>query len=210
MECFNDVWLYSALLDDWSELSVIGAIPQPRQRHTSAIIDGVLYIFGGCNKAGEALAELAALRIEERRWYTFANTNMGASPSPRWGHTMTVASKRIVLFGGGSGRSSSSDSMDNSIYVLDSSKVHLNHPTRSEGLTTDSSVLHNLPKVAGTLLAGKESDFKLVRRDSKWSMATEITKVTQVYIDPFLIKLHQNSIATLRKPGRDIIKLHQL
>lgn len=57
-----------------------------------------MYIFGGRTEEGNDLGDLAAFRISTRRWYTFQN--MGPSPSPRSGHSMTTVGKQIVVLAG--------------------------------------------------------------------------------------------------------------
>ena len=81
----------------------------------------VMYIFGGRSEEGTDLGDLAAFRITSRRWYTFQN--MGTSPSPRSGHSMTAFNKQIVVLAG----EPSSAPMDpgelSLVYVLDTSKI---------------------------------------------------------------------------------------
>ena len=80
-----------------------------------------MYIFGGRSEEGTDLGDLAAFRITSRRWYTFQN--MGTSPSPRSGHSMTAYGKQIVVLAG----EPSSAPMDagelSLVYVLDTSKI---------------------------------------------------------------------------------------
>lgn len=80
-----------------------------------------MYIFGGRSEEGNDLGDLAAFRITSRRWYTFQN--MGISPSPRSGHSMTAYGKQIVVLAG----EPSSAEMDpgelSLVYVLDTAKI---------------------------------------------------------------------------------------
>jgi len=57
-----------------------------------------MYIFGGRDSEGLDLGDLAAFRISTKRWYTFQN--MGPSPSPRSGHSMTTHNGKIYVLGG--------------------------------------------------------------------------------------------------------------
>ncbi|GJC97278.1 kelch domain-containing protein [Colletotrichum higginsianum] len=95
---FNDVWSYDPATNEWSQLDCIGYIPVPREGHAASIVDDVMYIFGGRTEEGVDLGDLAAFRITSRRWYTFQN--MGPSPSPRSGHSMTTVGKAVVVVGG--------------------------------------------------------------------------------------------------------------
>ncbi|KAK5114251.1 hypothetical protein LTR85_010316 [Meristemomyces frigidus] len=95
---FNDVWSYSPHTNSWTQLECIGYIPSPREGHAAALVGDVMYIFGGRTEEGNDLGDLAAFRITSRRWYTFQN--MGPSPSPRSGHSMTTVGKSIVVLAG--------------------------------------------------------------------------------------------------------------
>lgn len=80
-----------------------------------------MYIFGGRTEEGADLGDLAAFKITSRRWYTFQN--MGPSPSPRSGHSMTAYGKQIVVLGG-EPSTASRDASDLSVaYLLDTSKI---------------------------------------------------------------------------------------
>lgn len=80
-----------------------------------------MYIFGGRIQDGTDLGDLAAFRISTRRWYMFQN--MGPSPSPRSGHSMTTFGKHVVVLGG-EPSSAPRDSEELSIaYLLDTSKI---------------------------------------------------------------------------------------
>ena len=80
-----------------------------------------MYVFGGRVQDGTDLGDLAAFRISTRRWYMFQN--MGPSPSPRSGHSMTTYGKHIIVLGG-EPSSAPRDAEELSIaYVLDTSKI---------------------------------------------------------------------------------------
>ncbi|KAK4181390.1 putative Tip elongation aberrant protein 1 [Triangularia setosa] len=118
---FNDVWAYDPAVNTWSQLDCIGYIPSPREGHAAAIVEDVMYIFGGRTEEGADLGDLAAFRITSRRWYTFQN--MGPSPSPRSGHSMTAVGKSIIVVGG---EPSSAQTTVNDlalVYCLDTTKI---------------------------------------------------------------------------------------
>ncbi|QSZ32334.1 hypothetical protein DSL72_001908 [Monilinia vaccinii-corymbosi] len=118
---FNDVWCYDPITNAWAQLDCIGYIPAPREGHAAAIVDDVMYIFGGRTEEGADLGDLAAFRITSRRWYTFQN--MGPSPSPRSGHSMTAYGKQIIVLAG-EPSTPAREAQDLSIvYVLDTSKI---------------------------------------------------------------------------------------
>ena len=80
-----------------------------------------MYIFGGRSEEGTDLGDLAAFRITSRRWYTFQN--MGPSPSPRSGHSMTAFGKQIVVLAGEPSSRERDPSELSLVYILDTAKI---------------------------------------------------------------------------------------
>ena len=60
---YNDTWSFDVATGIWTELSCIGYIPTPREGHAAAIVDDVVYIFGGRDVNGKDLGDLAAFKI---------------------------------------------------------------------------------------------------------------------------------------------------
>ncbi|KAI3545390.1 kelch domain-containing protein [Colletotrichum filicis] len=118
---FNDVWSYDPATNEWTQHDCIGYIPVPREGHAASIVDDVMYIFGGRTEEGVDLGDLAAFRITSRRWYTFQN--MGPSPSPRSGHSMTTVGKAVVVVGGEPSSSPASVGDLGIVYMLDTTKI---------------------------------------------------------------------------------------
>ena len=92
-----------------------------REGHAAALVDDVMYIFGGRTEDGADLGDLAAFRIGSRRWYTFQN--MGPSPSPRSGHSMTSVGKSIVVLGGEPSSATTTVNDLALVYMLDTNKI---------------------------------------------------------------------------------------
>ena len=80
-----------------------------------------MYVFGGRTEEGTDLGDLAAFRISSRRWYTFQN--MGPSPSPRSGHSMTAYGKQIVVLAGEPSSAPRDPGELSMVYVLDTGKI---------------------------------------------------------------------------------------
>ncbi|KAG6001376.1 hypothetical protein E4U21_004409 [Claviceps maximensis] len=118
---FNDMWCYDPASNSWSQLDCIGYIPAAREGHAAAIVDNVMYVFGGRTEEGTDLGDLAAFRITSRRWYTFQN--MGPSPSPRSGHSMTTVGKSVVVLGGEPSSATTTINDLGIMYVLDTTKI---------------------------------------------------------------------------------------
>lgn len=100
----------------------------PREGHAAALVDDVMYIFGGRTEEGADLGDLAAFRITSRRWYTFQN--MGPSPSPRSGHSMTTVGKMVVVVGGEPSQTAPPVNDLSMIYMLDTTKIR--YPSDSQ------------------------------------------------------------------------------
>ncbi|EME38729.1 hypothetical protein DOTSEDRAFT_140006 [Dothistroma septosporum NZE10] len=121
VQWFNDVWSYSPHSNSWTQLECIGYIPAAREGHAASLVGDVMYIFGGRTEEGTDLGDLAAFRISSRRWYTFQN--MGPSPSPRSGHSMTTVGKQIMVLAG-EPSSAPRDPIELGLaYILDTSKI---------------------------------------------------------------------------------------
>lgn len=60
---YNDTWRFDPKTGEWTELSCIGYIPVPREGHAAAMVDDVMYVFGGRDVNGKDLGDLAAFRI---------------------------------------------------------------------------------------------------------------------------------------------------
>ncbi|CAK7266367.1 Negative regulator of mitotic exit [Sporothrix epigloea] len=118
---FNDVWCYDPATNSWTQQDCIGYIPVEREGHAAALVDDVMYIFGGRTEDGADLGDLAAFRISSRRWYTFQN--MGPSPSPRSGHSMTAIGKSIVVLGGEPSSATTTVNDLALVYMLDTNKI---------------------------------------------------------------------------------------
>lgn len=60
---YNDTWCFDLPTRTWTELSCIGYIPVTREGHAAALVDDVIYIFGGRDVNGMDLGDLAAFKI---------------------------------------------------------------------------------------------------------------------------------------------------
>ncbi|KAG5514025.1 hypothetical protein PMAC_000647 [Pneumocystis sp. 'macacae'] len=116
---FNDVWVFDYKNLSWKEIVCNGCIPQPREGHSASLVDDIIYIFGGRGLDGSDLGDLIAFKITTSKWYIFQN--MGPSPSPRSGHTLTSFGQKIIVLGG-EGSLNKTDDLS-IIYILDTSKI---------------------------------------------------------------------------------------
>ncbi|KAF8140428.1 hypothetical protein EV363DRAFT_1579771 [Boletus edulis] len=120
---YNDTWTYDVNTRRWTELQCIGFIPSPREGHAAAVVDDVIYIFGGRGVDGKDLGDLAAFKLSNQRWYMFQN--MGPAPSARSGHAMASMGSRVFVLGGESFTPTRGDD-HGIIHVLDTK--HIKYP----------------------------------------------------------------------------------
>ncbi|KAJ3750623.1 hypothetical protein DFH05DRAFT_1518765 [Lentinula detonsa] len=120
---YNDTWSFDLNTRKWSELTCIGFIPAPREGHAAALVDDVIYVFGGRGVDGKDLNDLAAFKLSNQRWYMFQN--MGPAPSGRSGHAMASLGNRVFVLGGESFTPSKPEDA-NFIHVLDTK--HIKYP----------------------------------------------------------------------------------
>ncbi|EXJ87288.1 hypothetical protein A1O3_04247 [Capronia epimyces CBS 606.96] len=135
---FNDVWTYSPVSNTWTQQDCIGYIPAPREGHSAALVNDVMYIFGGRTEEGTDLGDLAAFRISSKRWYTFQN--MGPSPSPRSGHSMTAHRDKIIVLAGEPSSAPRDVNELSMVYVLDTAKIR--YPNDAPSLGQSSHAKH--------------------------------------------------------------------
>ena len=184
---FNDVWSYDPRINAWSQLDCIGYIPAPREGHSAALVNDVMYIFGGRTEEGTDLGDLAAFRITSRRWYTFQN--MGPSPSPRSGHSMTAFGKQIVVLAGEPSSAPRDPNELSLVYVLDTGKIRYPNDQqiqqtpsgeRVPGNRRPSGERHAVPQARGPAprdgaVSGPEGGPRRLFSGSRESMAGNFT-----------------------------------
>jgi len=62
----NDTWSFDISTRKWTELQCTGSIPPPRTGHTAALIDDVVYVFGGGTYDGTYLGDLTAFNLSSK------------------------------------------------------------------------------------------------------------------------------------------------
>ncbi|KAH8298672.1 hypothetical protein KR018_010674 [Drosophila ironensis] len=101
---YNDLYFYSIKSGEWRELKSPSG-PTPRSGHQMVSIasnGGELWLFGGEHASPSQLQfhhykDLWKLSLKTRKWEKIVAPN---GPSARSGHRMTVAKKRLFIFGG--------------------------------------------------------------------------------------------------------------
>ncbi|KAI0080361.1 hypothetical protein K474DRAFT_1658082 [Panus rudis PR-1116 ss-1] len=123
---YNDTWVFDTNTGVWAELNCIGFIPSPREGHSAAMVDDVMYVFGGRGVDGKDLGDLGAFKLSNQRWYMFQK--MGPAPSARSGHAMASMGSRVFVLGGLGGESLNPAKPEDPtiIHVLDTK--HIKYP----------------------------------------------------------------------------------
>ena len=140
---FNDVWTFDPRTNIWTQQDCIGYIPAPREGHAAALVNDVMYIFGGRTEEGTDLGDLAAFRISSKRWYTFQN--MGPSPSPRSGHSMTAYGKQVVVLAGEPSSAPRDPGELSLVYVLDTGKIRYPNDQSAQQTSDRQSLAQRRP-----------------------------------------------------------------
>jgi len=60
---YNDIWTYNTTSRTWAELHCIGFIPPPREGHSAALVDDIVYVYGGRGVDGKDVGDLGGFRI---------------------------------------------------------------------------------------------------------------------------------------------------
>ncbi|KAA1468076.1 hypothetical protein DENSPDRAFT_770400 [Dentipellis sp. KUC8613] len=157
---YNDTWVFDIPTRRWTELQCIGYIPSPREGHAAAIVDDVVYVFGGRGVDGKDLGDLTAFKISTQRWFMFQN--MGPSPSARSGHAMASSGTRVFVLGGESYAAPKPEEAT-LIHVLDTKHIKYpdqnkpgdkSRPTRKSSVGTDlNGQSSQQPGIAGRPLS---------------------------------------------------------
>ena len=94
----------------WSEVDTNGGTPPaPRSLHTAAILNGVMYVFGGYD-GNTRVNTFHAFSFAEKRWSpVLPSTNTNGPPSPRDRHVAFAFGNSVYIHGGFDGTSRVSD-----------------------------------------------------------------------------------------------------
>lgn len=120
---YNDTWVFDTMNKAWSELACTGYIPSQREGHAAALVDDIMYVFGGRGVDGANIGQLAAFKITSKRWFMFQN--MGPEPSARSGHGMAAIGSRVYVLGGvcEDDLAASEGKESNFVYILDTDYI---------------------------------------------------------------------------------------
>ena len=96
LKYLNRVEVFDPATGVWTTPATTGTL-RARSAHSSAYLDGKLYIIGGYSNSTGALNTVDVLDVATNAWSTLATT--GTFPA-RYGHTSTVVDGKIYVLGG--------------------------------------------------------------------------------------------------------------
>jgi hypothetical protein len=66
-QCVNNgTWLFDALTRKWTQLQCTGHIPASREGHAAAVVDDVMYVFGGRDVKMAYLDDVIAFKLSSK------------------------------------------------------------------------------------------------------------------------------------------------
>jgi Galactose oxidase, central domain len=65
-KCYNDTWVFDVSTRKWTELHCTGSIPSARCSHAAALVDDVMYVFGGRDANKHFLSDLTAFKLSSK------------------------------------------------------------------------------------------------------------------------------------------------
>ncbi|KAL4464811.1 hypothetical protein ABPG74_011372 [Tetrahymena malaccensis] len=92
----NKLYEFDIYQNSWKAIECSGNIPSSRSSHSSAFVNGSLYIFGGQN-LNQRFGDFWCFNPQNNSWSEIITPNQ---PQPRSGHSMCKYQNNIILFGG--------------------------------------------------------------------------------------------------------------
>ena len=98
----NDLWVFDAINDTWTQVTTTGDIPPPVNEHSSCVADDRMYVYGGNDFQGIIYSSLYVLDLQTLEWSLLQSSAEKSGPGPRCGHSMTLLPKfnKILIMGG--------------------------------------------------------------------------------------------------------------
>ena len=93
----DKLFTYDTQLGFWAEMAQVSR-PAARSYHTLTRVGDALFLFGGSDDESSPLDDLHTLDLVSLVWTAVGAA--GAPPTPRKGHTASLANDRLYVFGG--------------------------------------------------------------------------------------------------------------
>ncbi|KAL6549326.1 hypothetical protein OROHE_008443 [Orobanche hederae] len=119
----NQVHVFDTVNMLWSEPTIKGIPPVPRDSHSCTTVGDNLLVFGGTD-GRRPLNDLHIFDTSTNRWVL--PSVRGDGPEPREGHSAALIGKRLFIFGG-CGKSANSENYYDDLYILDTETFSWQH-----------------------------------------------------------------------------------
>ncbi|XP_036428871.1 kelch domain-containing protein 1-like isoform X1 [Colossoma macropomum] len=96
----DEIWLYDMESGLWARRGMGGEVPPLLSQTCGSFLQGVLYVFGGCDSNGHT-NQMYCVDLQDGK-YTWKKVTgyVGTPPSPRDRHSCWVYKDRLIYFGG--------------------------------------------------------------------------------------------------------------
>ncbi|OWM65219.1 hypothetical protein CDL15_Pgr008808 [Punica granatum] len=111
----NLVHVFDSVKQTWSQPTVKGSPPTPRDSHSCTTVGDNLFVFGGTD-GRSPLKDLHILDTSSHTW--ISPSIRGEGPEAREGHSATLVGKRLFIFGGCGKSSDDEEVYYNDLYIL--------------------------------------------------------------------------------------------
>ena len=130
---FNDIFRFNISKYEWRKVPPIkGKVPEPRSGHSSSVVQGRLFVYGGWNAQAQ-FSNLYVLDFQKDQW-TWEETELELGAS-RWCHSAigvaAIPNWRLFIFGGSTGmmnERNTKSSFTNDTIVLDCGSMTIQKP----------------------------------------------------------------------------------
>ena len=89
----NDLWVFDAINDTWTQVTTTGDIPPPVNEHSSCVADDRMYVYGGNDFQGIIYSSLYVLDLQTLEWSLLQSSAEKSGPSIKslsWEATRTT------------------------------------------------------------------------------------------------------------------------
>ncbi|XP_026887727.2 kelch domain-containing protein 1-like isoform X1 [Electrophorus electricus] len=96
----DEIWLYDMESGLWAHRGMGGEVPPHLSQTCGSFLQGMLYVFGGCDGRGPTNQMYCVDLQDEKYTWRKMGARAGAPPSPRDRHSCWAYTDRLIYFGG--------------------------------------------------------------------------------------------------------------
>lgn len=104
----NDFYSFDPKFESWSQITITGFVPSPRDSHVGVVYGDSMFIFGGSTGAtvSSTKNDFYEFDFEEKKWFQIQCPNI---PPSRFCHIGIQHGKKFYIFGGYDGETRLND-----------------------------------------------------------------------------------------------------